>query len=112
VGRSRRARLVEVSDQAVIREVEEETNLLVQEPQLVNVVSNIILDESRQVKHHFIMIYYLMKVIGGELRAAQDAEELRWVTFEEVENYDLTKAFKDFFKRSRPYLEQLESFET
>ena len=100
--------LGESSEQAVIREVKEETNLLVQEPELVDVVNNIIFDEEK-VKYHYVVVDYFVKVKGGKLDAANDAVELRWVLLDDVENYDLTKGFRGFFRRKRHQLEKLDS---
>jgi len=104
--------LGESSEQTVIREVEEETNLLVQDPELVDVLNNIILDEAGKVKYHYVIVDYFVKVKGGTLKASDDAAELRWVSFSEVENYDLTKGFRKFFKKRRQDLEKLNSFKT
>jgi 8-oxo-dGTP diphosphatase len=94
---------------AVIREVREETGLDVEKPEHIDVVDNIIRDQNGEVKYHFVMVDYFLKLKGGELQAASDAEELRWVPFDEVERYDLTKTFRAFFQRNRQKLEKLNS---
>jgi 8-oxo-dGTP diphosphatase len=97
--------LGETVEQAVIREVKEETGLDVASPRLVDVVDYISLDEKGAVKYHFIILDYLVTVKGGELKAASDAAELRWVPISEVERYDLTESFRRFFKQNRQKLE-------
>jgi mutator protein MutT len=92
--------LGETTVEAVIREVEEETGLDVAEPELIDVVDNIVRDENGEVKWHFVIIDYFVKVKGGKLRAADDAEELRWVPLAEAEKYDLTKTFRAFLQRN------------
>ena len=101
--------LGESVEQTVVREVEEETGLEVEKPEHIDVVDNIIRDESGRVKYHFVIIDYFMKLKGGTLKAASDAEELRWVTFDEVERYALTKTFRAFFQRNKQKLDQLNS---
>jgi ADP-ribose pyrophosphatase YjhB (NUDIX family) len=59
-------------------------------------VDNIVRDENGEMKYHFVIIDYFVKVKGGELRAADDAEELRWMPLAEAEKYDLTKTFRAF----------------
>jgi mutator protein MutT len=96
-------------EQTVIREVKEETGLEVEKPEHIDVVGNVIKDENGEIKYHFVIIDYFVKLKGGTLKAASDAEELRWVTFDEVEKYDLTKTFREFFQRNRQKLEKLNS---
>jgi hypothetical protein len=44
-------------------------------------------------------------VKNGTAQAASDAVELRWVPFDEVEDYDLTKSFRLFFRHNRKRME-------
>ena len=96
-------------EQTVIREVGEETGLEVEKPEHIDVVDNVIKDENGEIKYHFVIIDYFVKLKGGTLEATSDAEELRGVTFDEVEKYDLTKTFREFFQRNRQKLEKLNS---
>ncbi|MEM4733021.1 MAG: NUDIX hydrolase [Candidatus Bathyarchaeia archaeon] len=97
--------LGEKIEQAVIREVKEETGLDVASPRLVDVVDHISLDEEGKVMYHFVIIDYFVTVKDGELRAASDADELTWVPLIEVEKYDLTESFRRFFRQNRQKLE-------
>ena len=101
--------LGESAEQTVMREVKEETNLEVEQPKLIDVVNNVTLDEDGRIKYHFLIVDYFVKLKGGKLKAADDASELKWVKFSEVENYDLTKSFREFFQRNRQELEKLNS---
>jgi mutator protein MutT len=98
--------LGESIEQAVIREVKEETGLDVVEPQLVDVVDHINLGERGKVKYHFVIIDYLLTVKRGKPNAASDAAALKWVPFTEVEEYDLTESFRRFFQKNRKRLEK------
>jgi 8-oxo-dGTP diphosphatase len=103
--------LGESIERAVIREAKEETCLDVAEPRLVDVVDDVELDEEGKVRYHFVIIDYHVKIVGGEPKAASDAGELRWVPFDEVESYDLTTSFRQFFRRNKRKLEKLSSLE-
>ncbi len=99
--------LGESPEQAVIREVKEEACLEVDKPHLIDVVSDVSVDENGKVKYHFVIIDYIVTVKCGEPRAASDADALTWVPFNEVEGYDLTRSFRAFFQRNRLWLESL-----
>jgi mutator protein MutT len=101
--------LGETTEATVVREVKEETGLDVEQPEHIDVVNNITLDDNGEIKYHFVIIDYFVKLKGGTLKAMSDAEELRWVLFDDVEKYDLTKTFKEFYQRNRQKLEKLDS---
>jgi 8-oxo-dGTP diphosphatase len=92
-------------EQAIIREVKEETGLEVDEPRLVDVVNYVSLGEKGAVMYHYVIIDYLVTVKSGKLKAASDADALKWVPFNEVDEYDLTESFRQFFQRNRQKLE-------
>lgn len=102
--------LAESPEQAVIRETKEETCLDAENPSLIDVVSNVDLDEKGRVKYHYVIIDYLVHVKGGTIKAASDAVDLRWVPFDEVENYDLTTSFRLFFRHNRERLAKATSY--
>ncbi len=95
---------------AVIREAKEETCLDVEKPQLIDVVDNVEYDEAGKIKYHYVIVDYFVSVKSGELQAASDAVDLRWVPFDEVEKYDLTASFREFFRHNRERLEKANSY--
>jgi mutator protein MutT len=104
--------LVELGEsisQTVVREVAEETGLEVYQPELIDVVDNVVRDENGEVKYHFVIIDYFVKLKGGNVKASSDAEELQWVPLDEVEKYDLTKTFRAFIQRNKQKLEKFNS---
>lgn len=96
--------------QTVIREAKEETCLDVTAPRLIDIVDNMEFDENGKVKYHYVIVDFLVRVVGGDIAAASDAEEIRWVKFDEVENYVLTSSFRDFFQRNREKLAKVSSY--
>ena len=102
--------LAESPESAVIREAKEETGLDADTPTLLDVVSNVDLDEQNKVKYHYVIIDYLIHVKRGIAKASSDAEELHWVPFEEVEKYNLTASFRLFFRNNRKKLEKSSSY--
>jgi ADP-ribose pyrophosphatase YjhB (NUDIX family) len=100
--------LGESVEETVIREVVEETSLEVEEPMLIDVVDDVTRDENDEIKYHFVIIDYFVRLKGGMPKASSDAAELKWVQLSGVENYDLTKTFREFFNRNIDRLKKLE----
>ncbi|MGA2889783.1 MAG: NUDIX domain-containing protein [Terracidiphilus sp.] len=62
----------------VKREVKEETGLIVEPVELIEVLDRIHRDAER-IRYHYVIADYLCRVADGALRAASDADEVRWV---------------------------------
>jgi mutator protein MutT len=62
----------------VVREVREETGLIVEPVELVELLDRIH-REGERVRYHYVIADYLCRVVGGEMQAASDAEAVRWV---------------------------------
>jgi len=62
----------------VVREIREETGLEVEAIELIELLDRIHKDGGR-VRYHYVIADYLCRVTGGELRAASDADAVRWV---------------------------------
>lgn len=81
--------------QAVSREVREETGLLVEVGALACVVERIGDD------HHFVILDYLARVIGGTLAPASDARDARFIEERELATLPLTDGLVDILSRAR-----------
>jgi ADP-ribose pyrophosphatase YjhB (NUDIX family) len=79
---------------ATAREALEETGLVVDVGPLVEVFDRILLDDEGKVRYHFVLIDYLCRPAGGELRAGSDAAEIAVAWPEDLAGYRLAaKAF-------------------
>jgi 8-oxo-dGTP diphosphatase len=76
--------------EGVAREVREETGLLVEPIELIELLDRIHLHEGR-VRYHYVIADYLCRVTGGELRAASDADAVRWVERAEWNSHSALK---------------------
>lgn len=74
----------------VVREVREETGLAVKTAELVELLDRIHREDGR-VRYHYVIADYLCRVAGGELRAASDADEARWVERAEWSSHSALK---------------------
>lgn len=73
-------------EQALQREIFEETGLVVAVGPLVEIVEII------QSPYHYVILDYLCRKTGGELRAGDDAREVAWVRPDDITHYGVTDA--------------------
>ena len=70
--------------EAAIREAREETCLRVEPADLLGVYDRVSRDDDGGTVYHYVLIDFLCRRVGGEARAADDADEVRWFTLEEA----------------------------
>jgi len=70
--------------EAAIREAREETCLTVEPADLLGVYDRVLRDDEGRTLYHYVLIDFLCRRVGGEARAADDADEVRWFTPEET----------------------------
>jgi len=94
----------ETLEQALVREVREETGLTVR-PLEVVLVFDCIEREGDAVRYHYVIVDYLCEYVSGTPQAASDAEAVAFVAPEELPGYVLPpKALEvvlDGFRRVR-----------
>jgi len=83
--------LGETVHQAVVREVKEETGLDVEVERLLEVGDVIVNDEAGNVKYHYVMINFLVRVVGGVVKATSDASNVRWFPINRLSGESVTK---------------------
>jgi mutator protein MutT len=70
--------LGEALTDGVVREVKEETGLVVEPLELIELLDRIH-REGECVRYHYVIADYLCRVTNGQLQAASDADAVRWV---------------------------------
>jgi ADP-ribose pyrophosphatase YjhB (NUDIX family) len=83
-----RVELGESLEQALGREMEEETGLVVAPVEILAVFDRIERDQAG-VLYHFVIVDYLCRWLSGEAVAASDALEAAWAAPGELPAYDL-----------------------
>jgi ADP-ribose pyrophosphatase YjhB (NUDIX family) len=79
-------------DEAVAREVLEETGLVVSVAGLLEIVEHIERDEAGRVRHHFVIADYYCTPTGGVLGAGSDAADVVLAEPSSLHTFDLTDA--------------------
>jgi len=74
----------------VAREVQEETGLVVEVMELVELLDRIHRDGER-IRYHYVIADYVCRVVGGELKASSDADAVRWVDRAEWNSHSALK---------------------
>jgi mutator protein MutT len=82
--------LGESLEDGLVREVREETGLIVEPVELVELLDRIH-REGERVRYHYVIADYLCRVVGGELQAASDADAVRWVERAEWNSHSALK---------------------
>ena len=80
--------LGETLEEALVREIQEETGLLVRPRQVVAVFDRIQRVADR-VDYHYVIVDYLCDYVAGEARAGSDAEAVALVAPADLPAYDL-----------------------
>ncbi|MEP6960464.1 MAG: NUDIX hydrolase [Acidobacteriota bacterium] len=81
----------ETLEQAVQREVLEETGLRVKPLELYGVFQRIMPDAKGRPEYHYILVDYVCKIEGGTLKAADDVARVEWVPVKRLRQYQMTE---------------------
>ncbi len=86
--------------EAAEREVLEETGIHIKAGSVVYVFDMIDRDEAGRIRYHYVIIDMKADYLGGQIKAADDAQEARWVHKNEWRDLDLyseTRRFLDAY---------------
>lgn len=85
---------------ALVREVREETGLVVREAKFFEIFERVMLDEEGRAEYHYILHDYLCRVAGGELLAGDDAGRVEWVARTALKGLQLTEGTLEVIERA------------
>jgi 8-oxo-dGTP diphosphatase len=78
-------------EEAVLREVWEETGLEVKPVMIVEIFERIMRDREDRPEYHYVLLDYLCKVTGGRLQAGDDVSHVAWVRRRDLPDCHLTE---------------------
>ena len=70
--------------EAVIREVREETGLVVETGEMLGVYERLIRGDEGRMRYHYVLIDFLCRPVGGEVKAGSDAADVHWFIRDEL----------------------------
>jgi 8-oxo-dGTP diphosphatase len=90
---------------AVQREVREECGIEIETDRIIDVVDNIIPDDSEHIRFHYVVVYLMAHHVSGRARPGSDASEVRWAIRAELDGFDMhplaRKALQRAFELAR-----------
>ncbi|MCE5198273.1 MAG: NUDIX hydrolase [Armatimonadota bacterium] len=81
--------LGETMREAAAREVLEETGLVVEVGDIGG-VHDAIIRQGNELAFHYVIITFHARIVSGELKAGSDAADARWVSLDEIKDYQTT----------------------
>jgi 8-oxo-dGTP diphosphatase len=92
--------LGETLAEAVRREVLEECGIEVEVGPLVGVFEPMQRDDEGRLRYHYVVLDYLARYVSGELCAADDADDARWVRLDTLERMPMLAATRDMIRKA------------
>jgi mutator protein MutT len=76
---------------AAQREAREETGLVVEAGEVLEVLDRILPDATGRVHYHYVLVDFLCRMRSGELQAGGDAAAVEWAGQNDLEKFKLEK---------------------
>jgi ADP-ribose pyrophosphatase YjhB (NUDIX family) len=87
-------------EDAIVREVFEETGLRVAAREIALIFERIMRDERGAAEYHYLLVDYFCEVLGGDLSAGDDSDCARWFSLSEIERLPMTEGTLDVIRRA------------
>lgn len=86
-------------EEALVREVLEETGLRVRVGRFAEIFERIMHDGAQRVEYHYVLLDYVCVVEGGDLAAGTDSADARWFGRDELAGLELTSGTLEVIER-------------
>ena len=90
----------ETLEAAVKREILEETGLRIQPAGMFELFERIMRDAQGRAEYHYVLVDYLAKVVGGEIRPGDDVSRVEWVARKDLKSLKITEGTLDVIERA------------
>jgi ADP-ribose pyrophosphatase YjhB (NUDIX family) len=86
-------------EDAIVREVEEETGIRVEPLRLLTVLDSIRRDGEKRIRFHYILSEFLCEEVEGELKASTDASDAVWFPVDELDSLEMSRWTRGFIRK-------------
>ena len=83
----------------VRREVLEETGLVVEPGEVLDVFDSIFTDAQGRTQYHYVLIDFLCRTISGEAKAGTDVSEVRWISENDLPAMGLRESIEQVVRK-------------
>jgi 8-oxo-dGTP diphosphatase len=87
-------------EDAVRREVREETGLVVEPVYRFDIFERIMRDAEGRAEYHYVLVDYVCKVISGTPRPGDDVSRVEWVPYARLGDYKVTSGTTQAIQRA------------
>jgi len=91
---------------AVRREIKEETSLDIDVGPVIETFDRVHRDDAGRIRYHFVIIDFVCWPVGGDASPGSDAESVAWVTAAEIDDYRVNAHAKAVILRGLNYHRQ------
>lgn len=88
-------------EDAVAREVWEETGLRVSAEAMATVFERIMPDTEGRCEYHYVLVDFYCKVLDGDLRAGDDSRRAEWFALSELADLPMTAGTREVIETCR-----------
>ena len=92
--------LGERTEEAAVRELKEECNIVVKITEIIDVFDYIEYDKNGQTRFHYVIIDFLGTYISGTLRAGGDVVAAEWISYDSLQTLDIPEKTLAFIRKA------------
>lgn len=85
-------------EDAVVREVKEETGLDVAADSIATVFERVMPDAGGICEYHYVLIDFYCRILRGELRAGSDSQAAAWFDINSLDDLNMTEGTRDVIR--------------